>query len=163
MAKTLIRLDKVQAYEVGNIVNVIHSAELENGRFINLGVESTDVAGAYDVAIPATATLDSEEVLLHASAEVIYDPTKSIDDFALEAGKLGRAFHLTVGDQITVTQDAFETIGAEGTFLIPQDGSTKLVGAADLTDGTKLAIKIVDKSVTLGMGREAVTVRVVKA
>lgn len=163
MAKTLIRLDKVQAYEVGNIVNVIHSAELENGRFINLGTENTSVARAYDVAVPVTATLGTEEVLLHASAEAQYDPTKSIDDFALAIGSVGRAFHLTIGDEFTMTQDAVDGVIAEGKFLIPQNGSVKLVVADDLTGGTRLGLKIIDKDVTLGVGRTAITVRVVKA
>ena len=161
MSKTLIRLDKIQAFEVGNISNIIVDSALENGRVVALGDEISD-SRIYEGLVPDAVAIIAKEILLHASAEAIYSPTNAIDDFELAINKVGRAFHLTIGDEFTVTQDAIDGVIAEGKYVIPQANSTKLIIANDLTGGTTLALKVVDKDVKLGTNRDAVTLRVVK-
>lgn len=162
MAKTIINLDKVQAIYAGNIETVRHSAELQNGMVCNLGALVNGEREVYNVATPATATLGSEELLLIASPEVMYESGKNLADFSIPAGKEARAYHLTIGDVFTITDDGFDGTSAIGKYLIPQNGSLKLVVADDLSGATRFAAKIIEKG-TLGFnGTAATTVRVVK-
>lgn len=161
-AKTIINLDKLQAVYAGNIESIKYaSAALENGRVGVLGNLVSGETEAYEFVTPTDVT--TEEVLLHASPEVLYEAGKQIGDFELAAGKIGRAYHLTVGDVFTITDDAFIGSSVVGQYLIPQNGSFQLTAAADLTGNTRLALQVIEKG-TLGYdGNAATTVRVVKA
>jgi hypothetical protein len=139
----IVNLDKVQAKKYGNLESVKHSADLTNGLFFALGnlvAGETELreASVINESASATSASTSEEIVLHASSEVMYDPRKSgLKDFVLTAGDAGRAYHLTVGDIVTLTSDLFTSAPTVGQFaVIAIDGSMKLRPS---TDGTALA------------------------
>ena len=100
-----VRLDKIQASYNGNLEAVVHSAKLDNGAVINLGALVAGERELKNVAVPATATLGTEEVLLVASPEVDYGPRNAGHDHATEIGLAARAYPLVAGDIFTVTAD----------------------------------------------------------
>lgn len=159
----MINLEKVQAIYVGNIDTVQHDAVMKNGYVCNLGAKVTGNPEAFVVATPATATLGTEEVVLIASPEVMYEANKNISDFEIAANKPARAYHLTVGDVILFSDDLIDGTPVVGQYVIPQNGSLKLVAAADLSGGTRLAFKV-DAQTTIGYNANtAWRLRVVKA
>lgn len=160
---TIVRLSKIAAVYDGRIESVVHSADMPNGSLINLGGFVTGETELRQVAVPATATLGSEEVLLVASPEVMYDAGKGIADFVNPANKPARAFHLTVGDIFEITTDGVDGTPAVGKYIIPQNNSMKPVVANDLSAGTRFAGKIIDTT-KLGYNKaNAIVVQVVKA
>lgn len=160
---SMVNLNKLQAIYVGNIETVIHDAEMKNGYVVNLGDRVTDNQEVFNVSVPTTATLGSEEILLVASPEVMYDEPHNISDFKIEAGKLARAYHLTPGDVWTAHKDLIDGTPIVGQYVIPQNGKMLLKPAADLTDGTRFVAKV-DAETTIGYeGEKAWRLRVVKA
>lgn len=160
-AKTIVNLDKIQACYAGNIVSIKYdTGALENGRVVVLNGLADGEREVYNVTTPTDVT--TQEVLLHATPEVLYEAGKTIGDFELAAGKIGRAFHLTVGDVFTITNDGIDGTPVVGQYLVPQNNSFKLAVAADLTGGTRFAAEIIELT-TLGYDNNSATVvRVVK-
>lgn len=156
-----VRLDKCQAVYAGNIESVVHTAELQNGMVINLGDLKAGERELREVAVPATATLGSEEVLLVYSPEVMYDERKTLADFTIPAGTPARAYHLTVGDIFTITDDGITGSTVVGQYVVPANGSLRLTAAADLSGGTRFAGKVIAKETFNGVA--ASVIQVVKA
>lgn len=157
-----VRLDKCQAVVAGNIESVVHTAELQNGMVINLGALKAGERELRQVATPATATLGSEEVLLVYSAEVMYDERlNKLSDFVIPAGTPARAYHLTVGDIFTITDDGITGTTVVGQYVVPANGSLRLAAAADLSGGTRFAGKVIAKETFNGVA--ATVIQVVKA
>lgn len=164
----IVKLDRVKAVYSGNIESVQYALDMENGSFITLGALVSGSSELYTAATPATATLTTEEVLLVASPEVIYTPGATLKDFTNLAGKPARAFHLSVGDHITITNDGFDGTSVVGKYLIPQNNSAKGVIADDLSGATRLALKVIEKgsfgySGTGSSKKASTTFRVVKS
>jgi hypothetical protein len=161
-AKCIVNLDKIQAIYGGNIVNIKHTAALENGACIVLDALDTTDKDVWTIKTPATATLATDTFLLHATPEVLYESGKQIGDFELAAGKVGRAYYLTVGDEFTITDDGITGTTVVGQYIIPANGVFTFAAAADLTGNTKLACQVIEKK-TLGFdGNAATRVKVVK-
>lgn len=136
-----IRTDKLQATYVGNIESVVFDKDVQNGE---IGVLGSHVGReAVQAATPTDVT--KEEILIIASPEVVYKKEETLLDFVNEAGKLARAYHLTVGDIITVTDDVIDGTSVVDQYLVPENGKTKLVPAADLSGGTRFAAKVIEK------------------
>lgn len=155
----MMNLEKGQ--DILQFESVVHSADLKNGAFINLGAHGTD--DVYTVALPATATLATEEVLVVCQDETIYDNVgKNISNFVNLANVNTKAFHLAEGASWLIANADFSGTAVAGQFLIPADGTAvPVVSATPVGDG--LAVKIVDIDQTIGYGRQPATrVRVVR-
>lgn len=164
MAHNIINLEKVQSVYNGNLESLVHTADLDNGSFVNVGGLHTGERELKDIAIPATATLATEEVVVIASDEVIKDAmgVYTLSDFVNKAGEPMKAYHLVEGDILKINQSAFDGTLAVGSYLIPQNGSTKLVVSASL-GSTRFAAKILSLSETIGYEKTpAVRLQVVK-
>jgi hypothetical protein len=131
----IVNLDKVQAKKYGNLESVKHSVSMTNGLFFHVGALVAGETELRDIVAPSTATFEDEEVVLHASSEVMYDPRKSgLKDYLLEAGDAGRAYHLTEGDIVTLTEDLFTAAPTVGQYVVPDgNGSLKLAPSANGT------------------------------
>lgn len=161
----IVRLDKIQASANGNIESVVHSADLSNGVVINLGGLVAGERELRQVAVPATATLGTEEVLLVATPELIYEySSKGLKDYVNKAGKAMRAYHLVAGDIFTVTDDLL-TGGATvvGQYVAPANGATKLAFVGATAPTTRFIGKVIEKT-TLGFdGSPATVIQVVQS
>lgn len=168
----IVRLDKVQAAYNGNLESIVFGADATNGLFVHLGALQAGETEVHQVVAPSFATIEKEEVILHASPEVMYDPRKqSLEDFVLEAGQVGRGYHLVPGDVITLTADLFTATPTVGEYVVPDgNGSMKLTPSADgtATDGTntynpRFVAKVIEQT-TLGVtGQTAYAIKVVQS
>ncbi len=170
----IVNLDKLQASAVGNIESVVHTVDMTNGLFFNLGGLKAGETELREVSAVSESTIESDEVLLHATPEVVYSSEKDdIVDFVVKAGKAGRAYHLTVGDIVTLTSDLFTATPTVGEFAVPAyDGSMKLAPSTDGTilasDATtvlnpRLVLKVIAQTTLGPNGDTAYVVQVVKA
>jgi hypothetical protein len=139
---TIVRLDKVKASYNGNLENVKHSAVLENGRLFHLGALVVGETELREVRVPAVASFEKDPVVILAHPEIDSDPRKAgLKDFSLPIGKAGRAYHLEVGDIVTLTADAFTATPTVGQYaVVDGNGSLKL---APSTDGKQTIATIV--------------------
>lgn len=159
MAHGVVRLDKLQATKSGNIETIVASVDLDNGSVVAIG----GLAGVGGEAVTADAPADvtTQEILLVASPEVVYDEREQIYDFYNKAGSRARAYHLHVGDIVSVSEDMIDGTAVVGQYLIPENGKTKLVPASDLSGGTRFAAQVIAKEKVLGVN--GVVYRVVKS
>lgn len=134
----IVRLDKVQSAYDGNLENIQYSSDISNGTLWVLG---TLVDGNREVSnispVDKTNAVGFDPIVLHASTEYYYDPILGVDlsTFKLKAGKIGRAYHLTVGDVITITNDLLDNVGGNvlnvGDLVGPSPASAGLYQKAD--------------------------------
>src|SRR5699024_8824533 len=140
---SIVWRDKVLSSYNGNIESVlIHDAEGEvsvpNGVFVTLD----GLAGiGREVKKAVLAEDATEDVLLVASPEVMYETGADIGEFINEAGEVARAFRLADGDVISLTVDLLAD-GAE-----PAVGDVFGVGTGgkleEKTDDSGVAVKFV--------------------
>jgi hypothetical protein len=142
----IVRLDKIAGT---HLANGRHATEdMLNGFFVQLGSLVVGERELYNITAP---TVLAEEVLLHASPEVMYDPRQSaLEDFFVEAGQECRLYHLTVGDIITLSSDLFTGVPAVGTNVSAQLGSFNLVSPAVV--GARFTAEVLEAT-TLGYNR----------
>lgn len=147
----IVRLDKVQAAYNGNIVTIESSSAMSNGTLWVLGGLKANEREVFTVSAATNTNVNGlDPIVLHASAEYDYDPTKvGLKDFQLAANTPGRAYHLVPGDIITVTDDLFDNVGvpAVGDYVGP---SLKVAGlfqklsannaSGTVTNGTNTAV-----------------------
>lgn len=149
---SIVWRDKVSSSYNGNIESVVvHDADGEveapNGVFVTLdGL----MEGKGREVKKATLAEDPEvDVLLVATPEVLYEAGKEIDDFVNEAGAVARAFRLTDGDVISMTEDLLAE-DAE-----PAVGDIFVVGAGGkLVEDTESAGGVVEFKVREDAGNE---------
>lgn len=106
---SIVWRDKVLSSYNGNIESVlIHNAggteevSVPNGVFVTLD----GLAGVgREVKKAVLAEDDTQDVLLVASPEVMYETGADIGEFINEAGEVARAFRLADGDVISLTAD----------------------------------------------------------
>lgn len=166
----VVRLDKIAGI---HLASVKHNADMTNGLFVQLGDLVAGETELYEVAVPSVDADLQKEFLLHATPEVDPDPRKAgLKHFVVQAGGQGRAYHLAVGDIVTLTNDLIDGTPTVGQFAVPQLGSMKLEASADgatlAEDGTtpvepRLQLKVI-QATSLGYDNsDAVALRVVKA
>lgn len=157
---SIINLDKMLASYNGNLESVKYNGQLVNGNVVVLGSLVTGETELRTATAPTAVA--TEEVVLVSAPEVIYSEVgKSLKDFVIPANQPARAYHLFIGDIFTLTDDAIDGITVKDQFVIPQNGSVKLIASATGT-GTRLCLKVLDK-VTLGFdGASATVMQVVK-
>lgn len=161
------RLDKITG---GHLESIVHSADLTNGLFVQLGALVNGETELYEVAVPQTDADLEKEFLLHATPEVMADPRQAgLKHFVVKAGDAGRAYHLVKGDVITLTSDLIDGTPVVGEFVVPQTGSLKLETSVDGKGGSTGAIDVslvleVVRKTTLGYDADdAYVLRVAKA
>jgi hypothetical protein len=163
----MVRLDKCQAIYGGNITSTQNTIAMDNGSFVNLGALISGQTDCYATVTPTSALLATEEVLLVYTPELNYEPGKTLKDFTNVANVPARAYHLTVGDVITITDDGITGSTVVGEFVIPQDGSFELAASATI-GSTRLSGKVIEKG-TFGYSGStyaktaSTTIRIVKA
>lgn len=150
----MMNFEKSQAVKIGNIENVQHTADMKNGSFVNLGAKLKDDVRA--VSVPATATLDTAEVLVVFSDETSYEEGKTINDFVNKANVPARAYHLYEGDSWLIDNTDFDGTAVVGEYLIPQNGSVVPLASATPT-GNSLQVVVEDIDQTIGYGRRPAT------
>lgn len=143
---SIVWRDKVLSSYNGNIESVlIHEADetgeeltpvsVPNGVFVTLGGLAEKGREVKKAVLAKDAT---EDVLLVASPEVMYEAGADIGEFINEAGQVARAFRLADGDVISLTADLLAE-GAE-----PAVGDTFVVGAGGkLVEGAEGVVKFV--------------------
>lgn len=167
----IVNLDKVHSSYTGNLESLQFAADKTNGVFAHVGDLVAGERELKQAVQPTEATVEDQAVVLHASPEVMYDERKyRLEDFVLEAGQPGRAYHLTVGDIVTLTDDLFSAAPTVGEFAVSQYGADILAPSADGTilagDGTtpltpKFRAKVIEQ--TQLDGKNAFAIQVVSA
>ena len=142
---TMVRLDKCQAIYGGNITSVQHADTMDNGSFVNLGGLISGQTDVYETATPSSTNFDVEEALLVYTPEVNYAPGKTLKDFTNLADQPARAYHMTVGDVVTITDDGLSGTTVVGEYVIPATGAFILAAAAALGTTTRLGGKVIEK------------------
>ena len=129
-----VRLDKIKA--TAHIESVVHSADLKNGQFLELGVIDETLGGeAVDVEM-STVDTKPEAILVtpHLDyGEINFDYAKQVT----KAGKMGRAYILEAGNTLSFSADL---VAGE-----PAVGDMVTVGESGL--GIK---KVTDSEVAIG-------------
>ncbi|MEK4289382.1 hypothetical protein [Paenibacillus sp. FSL P4-0502] len=164
MAHGVVRLDKVQASYNGNLEHLTHSADLDNGSFVHVGSLVTGQREVKTAVIPATPTL-KDEVVFVAAPEVLYNTIegKQLDRFYNVAGKPFRAYHLTTGDIITVSNDMISGSTVLDQYVIPQAGSAKLKASAIDDESTRFVGKVLAKEIFGSTAKPVTVIQVLKA
>lgn len=153
-----IRKDKMQAISAGNISSLLLSADALNGQVFVVG---DPVAGEREVfEAEAPTDVATQEIVVISTPEVFYERNKHITDFVNPAGSIARGDHYTAADIVTITDDVIDGTSVVGQYLIPANGKTKLVPAADLSGATRFAAKVIEK--TKIYGKDATAYRVVQ-
>lgn len=158
---SLVRLDKVQAAYNGNLESVVHNADMANGSVVMLGGLVAGERELRQVVAPTALKAAEEEILLVASPEVNYSPLEKDEDFVNKANKAARAYHLSVGDIFTVTDDMISGSSVVGQFVGAIDGLK--LGASATAPTTRFSGLVLEKT-TLGYnGAAATVIQVLKA
>lgn len=152
-------LEKLQATRAGNIETIVADIDLDNGSFVAIG----GLAGMGGEVVKAEAPTDvtTQEVLLVASPEVVYDVKESIYDFYNPAGARARAYHLYVGDIVAVSENMIDGDAVVGQYLVPKNDQVKLTPAETLEGGTRFAAQVIAKEKQMGV--DMVVFRVLKS
>lgn len=154
----IVRKDKVLSGYNGNLESVVvhentgtTQVSVPNGVFVKLdglltdkrGVKTAGVinavkdtyAGEAMKAVLAKEADIAEEVYLVDGKSYMYDEKVAKDDFVFEAGEVARAYSLSNGDIITLTDDLIIGKPAVGeTFAVHTDGKLgKVVSGAKIT------------------------------
>lgn len=155
MAYPVVRLDKIGGK--AHVESITFATGLANGTIVALGALATD--GESFVATAPT-DVSANELVLHCSVPMTYVNYEGRDAFVLGAGKVGRAYKLTEGDIITITDDGIDGATTKGQYVIPQVGDTQMLASATVGLG-KIALKVIEKE---NLGDTAASVlKVVKA
>jgi hypothetical protein len=153
----MMNLEKCQAIYVGNIENVQHSATMKNGSFVNLGAKIKD--DVYAVAVPATATLGTEEVLVIFDDETQAEAGKTISDFRVPANTPSRAYRMAIGDSFLLENADFTGTAVVGQFLVPVNGTiTPAISATPTANTLQFVVDAIN--LTIGYGAPATRFKV---
>lgn len=132
-----VRLDKIKA--TAHIESVVHTENLKNGQFLDLGVLHEDLDGEA-VKVTKTAEGGAKEALL-VSEFLNYEGRADFDYTAqvTKAGKAGRAYILEAGNMLSFSTDLATgvavgdevAVGADGLGIKKADGvDDEVIGIA---------------------------------
>lgn len=161
---TLVNLDKVLSGNAGNIESVIVYADntaavalpdYTNGLFVGIAGLAEGHREA-KIAFPAAGTED--EILLVASPELSYDERLTKEDYKNAEGSVARAYRISLGDVIQLTDDLVPESLVVGDVLVVGTGGKLVKGGAEtatapiaftVIEGLTNAISLRQKSVAL--------------
>lgn len=145
-----VRLDKILSGANGNIESVhvyaddnanTDHAEFENGLLVTLGAQAEDGREVHQ-AFPTKASDAGDEVLIVVSPELQYDESAMLKDFRNAPGAIARAYRLSDGDVITITDNLLPDELSIGDVLVAgEDG--KLVPSSGAGD-YKVTFKVIE-------------------
>jgi hypothetical protein len=170
MTHAIVNVEKINRGGV-ELVNLVHTADMDNGVIAHVGDLVTGEGELRQVAVPTAQSILTDPVVLVASPEIqgdMYLPYSTLQDFYNKANIPARGYRLPVGAQFTITTDGFDGVAVKDQYLIPQAGDLRLVAAADLTGNTKFAVKVLSTTEKFGYTgngfdkKSAVLVEVVK-
>lgn len=159
-----VRLDKVKAIKTGTLASIVNeSATLDNGNFVQLGSLVEGQRDQFNVAVPTSTSIDSDSLYLHASDELNYYTGQQILDFTLQAGEVGRAYLLTAGDIVTITNNMITPNDgaaiAVGDFVAPVAGSTMLSDVGTTAPTTRFVGEVIEVTTIYGQPATAILVK----
>lgn len=126
-------LDKINPS--AHIETVVAEENLKNGQFLKLGLLGDD--GESRLVTKPKTELEAHVFL--ADAPLSYGhPDFDLATYEVKAGKAGRAYHLTVGDVISVTPDLADGVKVGDRLTIGKDG----FGFAKAADGKGIGLCI---------------------
>lgn len=162
---TLVNLDKVLSGRAGNIESVIVYADntaavalpdYTNGLFVGIAGLAEGHREA-KIAFPSDGTDD--EILLVASPELSYDERLTKEDYKNAQGSVARAYRISLGDVIQLTEDLVPASLEVGDVLVVGTGGKLVKGdeetiatapiAFTVIEGLTNAISLRQKSVAL--------------
>jgi hypothetical protein len=163
----VIRLDRMSSSYHGNLESVQHTADLDNGSVVNIGNLVAGERELLAVAVPATASLGTAEVLLVANPELTYYVGQTMQDYYIPANTPARAYHLHAGDEWTVSSAAIDggAAVAIGSYVVAQNGSTRLLAqvAQPVAGANRFVGEIVESNYLGAYQVPCVTIRVLQA
>lgn len=159
---TLVNLDKVLSGRAGNIESVIVYADntatvalpdYTNGLFVGVAGLAEGHREA-KIAFPAKGT--EYDILLVASPELSYDERLTKEDYKNAEGSVSRAYRLSFGDVIQLTEDLVpEQVEVGDVLVVGTGGKLTKVSSGSATnafvviEGLTNAISLRQKSVAL--------------
>lgn len=159
---TLVNLDKVLSGNAGNIESVIVYADntatvalpdYTNGLFVGVAGLAEGHREA-KIAFPSAGTED--EILLVSSPELSYDERLTKEDYKNAEGSVARAYRISLGDVIQLTEDLVPASLEVGDVLVVGTGGKLVKGDAEtapiaftVIEGLTNAISLRQKSVAL--------------
>lgn len=149
----IVRLDKIAGTHIENVRN--DADVMLNGFFVQ---PVALVEGETSLYVAGAPTDVADEVWMHVSPEVESDPRRQgLTVFEVPVGTAARAYHMTVGDVISMTRDLVTGAPAVGSFLIPAVGAYRLAVAADeiAADASRFSAVVIEDDITLGYNNEA--------
>lgn len=121
----IVRLDKVQAVQTGNIVSVQADKVMENGMIVKVGSLLEGEREIYKAEAPTAV----DPVAVLAAPEINYDEcrtvNKALEHFTNEANKPIRAYNLVKDDIISVSKDLVTPLSSKvvvGNVVIADTG-----------------------------------------
>lgn len=171
--KAVIRQDRLTAGKNGPLASIKSTIEMENGMVFALGdkatitTNGTDASGeVFLVKEPKDAVVDTDIFVLHSSPEVIYNQGRwlqndgtileanDLTQFSVAIGDIGRAYFLTVGDVVTVSDALISGSTVANQYVVPFADATnaKTLKAQASFTTEKLVFKVTKKE-TMGVGR----------
>ena len=117
------RPDKIKA--TAHIETIVHTADLKNGQFVNLGVID-ETLGGEAVSVTLTPTTTKPDAILMTEHLNYGYPDYDIAKQVTKAGKMGRAYIIEAGNTISFSEDLV-AVGANGLGLIKADGVDDVV------------------------------------
>jgi hypothetical protein len=155
----IVRLDKVQSIYSGNLESLVFAEDQTNGVFAHVGGLVAGERELVNAVQPDATSVATEEVVLHASPEVMYDERKyRLEDFVLKTGQAGRGYHLTEGDIITLTEDLFASAPTVNQFVVAAADSWILAPSAD-GSGSKFVAEVIEQTTLDGHNAFAIKVK----
>lgn len=155
-----VRLDSVAATRTGKLINFKANEDYQNGFVFHAEDLVTGEREVYIPVEPTTASITAKSLYINASVELNYEAGKTIVDYFLADGEVGRGVLLEQGDRLTLTNLVVDGTSVVGKYLIPKNASKLLTVADDLTGNTKFAAKIIE--LTTIYGQPATKIRVIK-
>lgn len=152
-----VRKDKLSAGHAGNLESVKHTADMENGMIVHIGGLSTGEREIKDVVVPTAGSITSDPILLIATPELTYYAGETLVNFVNPAGQPALAYHLNVGDIVTITDSVLDGTTVVGQYVAPQAGSLKFKTSAT-APSTRFVGKIIEKTTLYGQPATAIQV-----
>lgn len=157
-----VRLDKVKAVKTGTLASVVHTQDLDNGAFVQLGSLVEGQREQFAVKVPDANSINTDSLYLHADDELNYYIGQQILDYTLPAGKAGRTYLLEAGDIVTITNNMLTPNGeaaiAVGDFVAPVAGSLLLSDVGTTEPTTRFVGQVIETTTIYGEPATAILV-----
>lgn len=143
----IINLDAIASAQ---LFSLRHNSVLENGHVCNLGALAAGETDVFTVAVPATATLATEAIVLVATPEIMADESRPIGDFTIPAGANARGVRLVPGNIVTISDDMITGATVVGQHVVAANASLRL--AANAAASGRFSARVIEKGVIFDGG-----------